>query len=61
MFCWINYFERDAVGRAVVLGGAGLDIEPGDRFNDEAGTLYEVVLVRPNRLVGVMAEVRQVE
>jgi len=52
---------QQAVGRAHVLGGTDLDVDPGDRFNDGAGVLYEVVLVRPNRLVGVMAEARQVE
>ena len=52
---------QQAVGRVHVLGGTDLDIEPGDRFNDGNGVLYEVVLVRPNQLAGVMAEARQVE
>ena len=52
---------QQAVGRVHVLGGTDLDIAPLDRFNDGDGVLYEVVLVRPNRRVGVMAEARQVE
>ena len=48
-------------GRVVVLGGTTLDIQPGDRFNDGAGVLYRVVVVRPNRRAGVMAEAELVE
>lgn len=52
---------QQAVGRVVVLGATSLDIEPGDRFNDGAGMLYEVVFVRPNRRAAVVAEARAVE
>lgn len=52
---------RESRGRVVVLGGTDLDIEPDDRFNDAAGQLYRVVLVRPNRRAGVIAEAEIVE
>jgi len=43
------------------MGGVDLDIEPGDRFNDAGGVLYQVVLVRPNRAASVVAEAEMVE
>lgn len=44
--------------RATVLvyGGVDLDIQPEDKFVDAEGLLYRVVLVRPNRRVGMVAE-----
>ena len=42
--------------RVVVMGSVSLDIRTGDRFNDAASVLYEVVAVRPNRRAAVMAE-----
>lgn len=44
--------------RATVLvyGDIDLDIQPEDKFVDGAGLLYRVVLVRPNRRVGMVAE-----
>lgn len=47
--------------RVVVLFSTTGDVEPGDRFNDGAGMLYEVVLVRPNRLAAVVAEAEMVQ
>lgn len=44
----------------VVLGATDLDIEAGDRFNDAAGALYEVMAVRPNRITCTEAEARLV-
>lgn len=52
---------QESRGRAVVMGGTDLDIQPGDRFNDGAGVLYRVVLVRPNQRAAVMAEAEVVE
>ena len=52
---------EEAQQRVVVLGGITLDIRPGDRFNDLAGILYEVVAVRPNRRAAVMAEARVIQ
>ncbi|WP_287960776.1 hypothetical protein [Caldilinea sp.] len=47
--------------RVVVLGATDLDIQPGDRFNDGAGNLYQVDLVRPNRSAAVVAEGRLIQ
>jgi hypothetical protein len=47
---------EQARGSVLVLGATTLDIQPGDRFNDAAGLLYEVTLVKPNRKVGTVAE-----
>ena len=47
--------------RVVVLGDLTLDIQKGDRFNDESGELYEVDFVRPNRRAMVLAEARIVQ
>jgi len=47
--------------RVVVLGAVALDIATGDRFNDEAGRLYEVDFVRPNRAAATMAEARVIQ
>lgn len=44
--------------RVVVLGDGTLDIQKGDRFNDDRGELYEVDFVRPNRRAMVVAEAR---
>lgn len=51
---------QESVGRVVILGATTLDIQPGDRFNDENGVLYEVVAVRPHRDAAVIAEARMV-
>jgi len=48
-------------GRVVVLGSTTFDVQPGDRFNDANGTLYQVVFVRPNRRAAVIAEAEAVE
>jgi hypothetical protein len=50
-----------AVSSVVVLGATTLDIQPGDRFNDGAGVLYEVVAVRPNRRAAVTADAQAVQ
>ncbi len=47
---------RESRGRVVVLFGTNGNVQPGDRFNDGAGMLYEVVIVRPNRRAAVVAE-----
>lgn len=47
--------------RVVVLGDLTLDIQKGDRFNDESGELYEVDFVRPNRRAVIVAEARLVQ
>lgn len=52
---------EESRGKVVVLGGVAFDVQPGDRFNDGEGTLYRVLLVRPNRLAGVVAEAEVVE
>lgn len=48
-------------GRVVIVGGVTLDIQVDDRFNDAHGVLYEVVFVRPNRTVVVVAEATVVQ
>lgn len=48
-------------GRVVVLGSTSFDVQPGDRFNDANGTLYQVLFVRPNRRAAVIAEAEAVE
>ena len=52
---------RESRGRVVVLFGTDSDVQTGDRFNDGSGVLYEVVLVRPNRLAAVVAEAEVVQ
>lgn len=52
---------EQVTGEVLVMGPAGLDIKPGDRFNDGNGTLYEVTLIRPNRTVKTEAEARVIE
>jgi len=52
---------RESRGRVVVLFGTDGDVQPGDRFNDGDGVLYEVVVVRPNRRAAVVAEAEMVE
>jgi hypothetical protein len=52
---------RQSEGRAVVLGGTDFDVQPGDRFTDPAGNLYEIVFVRPNRRAAVVAEANMIE
>lgn len=47
---------RESRGRVVVLFGIDGDVQPGDRFNDSTGLLYEVALVRPNQRAAVVAE-----
>lgn len=53
--------SQEARGRVVVLFGTSGDVAPEDRFNDAAGVLYRVVIVRPNRRAGIMAEAEVVE
>lgn len=45
----------------LVTGGTSLDIAVGDRFNDQNGTLYEVVFVRPNRQIDTVAEAEAIQ
>lgn len=44
----------------VILGAIDLDIQPQDRFTLN-GQLYEVTLIRPNRLTATQAEARVIE
>lgn len=46
---------KEAQARITVAGDVNLDIQIGDRFN-ALGFLYEVVALRPNSQIGVMAE-----
>lgn len=48
-------------GSVVVVGDTSFDVEPDDRFNDTAGVLYRVVLVRPRRDFMVVAEAEVIE
>jgi hypothetical protein len=48
-----------AVGAAIVVGDAALNIQPGDRFTVGA-MLYEVTAIHPNRDHGTQAQARQV-
>jgi len=48
-------------GNVVVVGDTSFDVEPDDRFNDDNGVLYRVVLVRPNRSFSTVAEAEVVE
>jgi len=52
---------QEARARVVVVGGTDFEVQPGDRFNDAAGHLYRVILVRPNRRAAVVAEAELVE
>lgn len=52
---------RASKGRVVVLFGTTGDVQPGDRFNDSTGLLYEVALVRPNQRAAVVAEAEVVQ
>ena len=52
---------RESRGRVVILFGTNGDVQSGDRFNDGNGVLYEVVLVRPNRLAAVIVEAEVVQ
>jgi hypothetical protein len=36
-------------------------VQPGDRFTDPDGNLYEIVFVRPNRRAAVVAEANMIE
>jgi hypothetical protein len=45
----------------LVVGATDLDIQSGDRFNDEHGVLYQVAYVRPNRQVQTVAEAEAVQ
>lgn len=56
-----NGQTRESRGRVVMLFGTNGDVQPGDRFNDGNGVLYEVVLVRPNQRAAVIAEAEVVE
>jgi len=52
---------EQAVQRVIVAGGVDLNIQPQDRFNDGNGTLFEVVMVRPNRSAVVVAEAEAIQ
>lgn len=52
---------RVSTGKVVVLFGTSGNVQPGDRFNDGNGTLYEVVIIRPNRRAAVVAEAEVVQ
>jgi len=52
---------QESRGRVVVMGAVDLDIQPDDRFNDGAGVLYRVVLVRANRRAAVIAEAEAIQ
>jgi len=52
---------RASRGRIVVLFGMTGNVQPGDRFNDSTGLLYEVVIVRPNQRAAVVAEAEVVQ
>lgn len=52
---------REARGSVIVIGDTGLDIQPGDRFNDDQAILYRVIMVRPTRYAGIEAEAEMVE
>jgi len=47
--------------KIIVMGGIDFDVEPSDRFNDDNGILHEVVFVRPNRRIMVVAEAELIE
>lgn len=51
---------QQATGRVVILGAPTLDIRVGDKLVS-GGNLYEVVIVRPNRLAATVAEARLVQ
>ena len=51
---------QEARAGVVVAGGVDFDVQPGDRFTD-AGVLYRVTFVRPNRDAAVTAEAEAVE
>lgn len=53
--------SEQTTGGVIVLGPTTLNIQVGDRFNDAAGTLYEVHLVRPNRGQRVEAEAKVIQ
>lgn len=52
---------QESRGQVVVIGPTTFNVQPGDRFNDAAGVLYEVTFVHPNRLAAIRAEARAVE
>jgi hypothetical protein len=52
---------RASVGGVVVLGSTDFDVQPGDRFTDAQGVLYEVTFVRPNRRAAVVADAESIE
>jgi len=52
---------RASKGRVVILFCTAGNVQPGDRFNDSAGVLYEITLVRPNRRAAVIAEAELIE
>lgn len=45
----------------LLVGDTSLDVAVDDRFNDQNGTLYEVVFVRPNRQIDTVAECEAVQ
>lgn len=52
--------SQEVRGRVVVLGEPSFEVQPGDRFNDDHGTLFQVTFVRPNRRAAVVAEAEAV-
>lgn len=52
--------DRDSIEQqeydVLVVGDTDLDIQPGDRLNDDNGDLYEVQRVRPDQRVRIAAE-----
>ena len=49
-----------AIAPVVVVGDAGLDIKPNDRFT-VGGILYQVSAIHPNRDHGTQAQARMVQ
>lgn len=52
---------EESRARVIVAGSTSLNIQPDDRFNDAAGVLYRVILVRPNRRADTIAEAEEVQ
>jgi hypothetical protein len=48
-------------GRITLLMAVGADVQVDDRFNDQYGQLYRVVIVRPNRSLATIAQAVVVE
>lgn len=52
---------EESRGRITLLMAAGADVQPDDRFTDQYGQLYRVVLVSPNRSMATIARAIVVE